>query len=71
MLKVFGMTPMAYLQYYRIEQSKRLLLQTSWSVARIAEEVGFHHVSHYSSCFSKKEGLSPSAFRSKFVKEER
>lgn len=69
MLKVFGMTPMAYLQYYRIEQSKRLLLQTSWSVARIAEEVGFHHVSHYSSCFSKKEGLSPSAFRSKFVKE--
>lgn len=69
MLKVYGMTPMAYLQNYRLEQSKRLLLQTSWSVARIAEEVGFHHVSHYSSCFSKKEGLSPSAFRRKFIRE--
>ncbi|WP_138493542.1 AraC family transcriptional regulator [Paenibacillus pinistramenti] len=69
MLKVFGMTPMAYLQNFRIEQSKRLLLQTSWSVARIAEEVGFNHVSHYSSCFSKKEGLSPSAFRNKFAIE--
>ncbi|MDG0792303.1 helix-turn-helix transcriptional regulator [Cohnella ginsengisoli] len=69
MLKVYGMTPMAYLQYYRLEQSKRLLLQTPWSIARIAEEVGFHHVSHYSTFFSKKEGLSPSGFRSKFAKK--
>lgn len=69
MLKAYGMTPMAYLQNYRVEQSKRLLLQTSWSVTRIAEEVGFHHVSHFSSCFSKKEGLSPSGFRSKFIQK--
>ncbi|OKP99069.1 AraC family transcriptional regulator [Paenibacillus sp. P46E] len=69
MLKTYGMTPMAYLQNYRVEQSKRLLLQTSWSVTRIAEEVGFHHVSHFSSCFSKKEGLSPSGFRSKFIQK--
>ncbi|WP_379161541.1 AraC family transcriptional regulator [Paenibacillus sp. sgz5001063] len=69
MLKAYGMTPMAYLQNYRVEQSKRLLLQTSWSVTRIAEEVGFHHVSHFSSCFSKKEGLSPSGFRNKFIQQ--
>ncbi|WP_276352677.1 helix-turn-helix transcriptional regulator [Cohnella caldifontis] len=69
MLKVYGMTPMTYLQYYRLEQSKRLLLQTAWSIARIADEVGFHHVSHFSTCFYKKEGLSPSGFRSKFAKE--
>lgn len=69
MLKAYGMTPMAYLQNYRVEQSKRLLLQTSWSVTRIAEEVGFHHVSHFSSCFSKKEGLSPSDFRSRFIRK--
>ncbi|MNO21930.1 HTH-type transcriptional regulator YesS [compost metagenome] len=69
MLKAYGMTPMAYLQNYRVEQSKRLLLQTSWSVTRIAEEVGFHHVSHFSSCFAKKEGLSPSGFRSKFIQK--
>ncbi|MCL6605564.1 MAG: AraC family transcriptional regulator [Paenibacillus sp.] len=69
MLKAYGMTPMAYLHYYRLEQSKRLLLQTAWSIARIAEEVGFHHISHYSSCFSKKEGISPLAFRRKFTRE--
>lgn len=69
MLKVYGMTPMAYLQYYRLEQSKRLLLQTSWSIARISEEVGFHHLSYYSSAFSKKEGLSPIGYRRKFAKK--
>jgi AraC-like DNA-binding protein len=69
MMKVYGMTPMAYLQYYRLEQSKRLLLQTPWSIARIAGEVGFRHTSHYSTCFSKKEGLSPLSFRSKFAKQ--
>jgi len=66
MLKVYGMTPMEYLLHYRIEQAKKLLLQTAWSVARIAEEIGFNHVSYFSSCFSKKEGISPSNFRSKF-----
>jgi len=69
MLKAYGMTPMAYLQYYRLEQSKRFLLQTSWSIAKIAEEVGFHHISHYSACFAKKEGISPTGFRNKFAKE--
>ncbi|WP_058303627.1 helix-turn-helix transcriptional regulator [Gorillibacterium timonense] len=69
MLKAYGMTPMAYLKHYRLEQSKRLLLQTGWPVVRIAEEVGFRHVSHYSACFSKKEGISPTAFRSKFTRD--
>ncbi|WP_342410436.1 helix-turn-helix transcriptional regulator [Paenibacillus sp. FSL R10-2778] len=67
MLKIYGVTPMAYLLSYRLEQSKRLLIQTSWSIARIAEEVGFHHITYYSSCFSKKEGISPSNFRQKFT----
>ncbi|AFH62934.1 AraC family transcriptional regulator [Paenibacillus caseinilyticus] len=70
MLKIYGVTPMAFLLQFRIEQSKRLLVQTTWPVARIAEEVGFRHLSHYSTCFSRKEGLSPSAFRSKFTRNQ-
>ncbi|MGF7029258.1 transcriptional regulator GlxA family with amidase domain [Paenibacillus mucilaginosus] len=61
---------MAFLLQFRIEQSKRLLVQTTWPVARIAEEVGFRHLSHYSTCFSRKEGLAPSAFRSKFTRNQ-
>ncbi|RKP53054.1 AraC family transcriptional regulator [Cohnella endophytica] len=65
MLKVYGMTPMDYLVHYRIEQAKKLLLQTEWSVGRIAEEVGFQHGSYFTFCFSAKEGITPLAFRRK------
>ncbi|SFL23303.1 AraC-type DNA-binding protein [Paenibacillus sp. 1_12] len=68
MLKVYGMTPIHYLQLYRIEQAKKLLIQTEWSVTRIAEEVGFHHGSYFSSCFSNTEGISPLNYRKKFIR---
>ncbi|TYP78914.1 AraC family transcriptional regulator [Paenibacillus methanolicus] len=65
MLKVYGVTPIDYLQQYRIEQAKKLLLQTDWSVARIAEEVGFNNPPYFSSVFTNKQGLSPSSYRNK------
>ncbi|MDQ0874881.1 AraC-like DNA-binding protein [Paenibacillus sp. V4I3] len=67
MLKVYGVTPMDYLFQYRIEQAKKLLIQTRWSMTRIAEEVGFQHGSYFSFCFSNKEGISPLNFRRKFI----
>jgi len=67
MLKVFGKTPMDYLLHYRIEQAKKLLVQTEWSVTRIAEEVGFQHGSYFTFCFSNTEGISPLAFRKKMM----
>ncbi|GGH15038.1 helix-turn-helix domain-containing protein [Paenibacillus segetis] len=65
MLKVYGMTPMDYLLQYRIEQAKKLLVQTEWSATRISEEVGFQHGSYFTFCFSNKEGISPLNFRRK------
>ncbi|WP_244163220.1 AraC family transcriptional regulator [Paenibacillus pectinilyticus] len=67
MLKVYGMTPMDYLMQYRIEQAKKLLIQTEWSMSRIAEEVGFMHATYFSSCFSTHEDISPLNFRKKFI----
>ncbi len=67
MLKVYNKTPMEYLQGYRIEQAKKLLISTEWSVSRIAEAVGFNHFSYFSVCFSNKEGISPLNYRRKFV----
>ncbi|MEW9700441.1 helix-turn-helix transcriptional regulator [Paenibacillus sp. SI8] len=67
MLKVFGMTPNDYLLQYRIEQSKKLLIQTDWSMTRVAEESGFQHASYFSYCFSSKEGISPLNFRKNFT----
>lgn len=67
MLKVYGMTPLEYLQQYRCEQAKKLLLQTSWPIARVAEESGFNSISYFSAAFTKMAGLSPGKFRRKFI----
>ncbi|WP_019005112.1 helix-turn-helix transcriptional regulator [Cohnella laeviribosi] len=66
MQREYGCTPMEYLLRYRIEQAKLLLMQTDWTIARIAEEVGFNQAPYFSSCFSRLEGLSPRRFRQRF-----
>ncbi|GAB6928470.1 AraC family transcriptional regulator [Paenibacillus sp. JCM 10914] len=66
MQKEFGCSPVEYLQRYRIEQSKMLLLQTDLSVSRVAEEVGFNHAAYFTSCFTKQEGISPRKYRQRF-----
>ncbi|WP_139997216.1 AraC family transcriptional regulator [Paenibacillus paridis] len=65
MLKVYGVTPMDYLLQYRFEHAKKLLLQTDWSIARIADELGFSTPAYFSSVFTNKQGSSPANFRKK------
>lgn len=67
MQKVFGCSPAAYLQRYRIEQSKLLLLQSNYTVERVAEEVGFNHPAYFTASFTKIEGLSPRKYRQRFA----
>jgi len=66
MRQEYGCAPMEYLLRYRIEQSKRLLLQTDHPIARIAEEVGFHQPPYFSYRFAKLEGMSPRRYRERF-----
>ncbi|WP_040741748.1 helix-turn-helix transcriptional regulator [Paenibacillus ginsengihumi] len=68
MQEVYRCTPMEYLHQYRLDQAKLLLIKTEWPIARIAEHVGFHHTPYFSSCFRKKEGLSPLQFRKQYAK---
>lgn len=63
MLKVYLVTPIDYLLQYRIEQAKKLLIQTDWSIARIADELGFSNPAYFSSVFSNKQGISPANYR--------
>lgn len=66
MNKEYGHSPMDYLLRYRIEQSKLLLMQTDYTIARIAEEVGFNQAAYFSSRFLKAEGISPRRYRQRF-----
>lgn len=59
MKKEYGCAPMDYLLHYRIQQSKLLLMQTSYTIARIAEEVGFNQAPYFSFSFVRIEGTTP------------
>ncbi|MFT3669655.1 MAG: AraC family transcriptional regulator [Pseudoxanthomonas sp.] len=61
--RTYGTTPGQYLIRLRIERAKRLLEETSLSIASIAAEVGFSSHSHLSDQFARRTGLSPSEYR--------
>jgi AraC-like DNA-binding protein len=66
MKQVYGLTPVDYLNRYRVERSKLLLIGTPYTMPRIAEEVGFLSASYFSRCFSNWENMSPIKFRQRY-----
>ena len=52
-----------YLNMVRIEESKRLLSNTDFSIIDIAIAVGFEDQSYFSKVFKKFTGLTPKQFR--------
>jgi len=58
-----GLSFTDYLINIRILRAKELLLQTNKSISEIAIETGFSGGDYFSSVFSRKEGMTPSAFR--------
>ncbi|MFN2243397.1 MAG: helix-turn-helix transcriptional regulator, partial [Anaerolineae bacterium] len=61
--KELGVTPIAYLNRYRVHQAKQLLSDTSKSITEIALEVGFSDSGYFSRVFRREVGLSPEAYR--------
>lgn len=62
-----GLTPVAYLNRYRVHQAKRLLATTHKTVHEIAFEVGFSSSEYFSHVFRKETGMSPSAYRERLA----
>jgi AraC family transcriptional regulator len=61
--EAFGQTPHQYLTKIRLQKSKELLKQTSWSVAEIATYLGYQQPNSFTRLFSKTFEVSPLAFR--------
>lgn len=64
----YGVTPMEYLLNYRLEQAKLLLLKTEWTVAAIAEYVGFQYPPYFTNCFKKRYDVSPIQYRKRYAR---
>jgi YesN/AraC family two-component response regulator len=60
--QVFGVTPIAYLNRYRVQQAKSLLDAGKNGITKIAMEVGFSSSSYFSRVFREQVGVSPRAY---------
>ena len=58
-----GKTFSEYQEEYKLEEAKRLLLQTSMSVAEIAAELNYTNAQNFIRFFSKGTGVTPGKFR--------
>ncbi len=61
--KEIGMTFREYLNFVRIEEAKRLLRHTDYSIIDIAMAVGYESQSYFSQVFRKCTGVAPNRFR--------
>ncbi|MDQ3811662.1 MAG: helix-turn-helix transcriptional regulator [Chloroflexota bacterium] len=65
--RTFGEGPHAYLLTRRLERAAALLRNTDHSVAQICVSVGLSSVGSFTSSFTRTYGVSPAAYRRKFL----
>ncbi len=68
--KLWGVSPMRYVNHLRVERAKLLLAGTEKSVTEIAAEVGFKSIHYFSRFFKEKENISPNDYRVEVSKKE-
>lgn len=60
-----GLNLTSYIHKVRIDRAKKLLLEGSLSIQKVAELVGYRHEKHFMQIFKKTCGMTPSQFRFK------
>ena len=60
-----GLTPIAYLNRYRVEQAKKFLTDSNQSIDQIARSVGFRDRHYFTRMFVRIVGVTPLAYRKK------
>jgi AraC-like DNA-binding protein len=64
----FGIGPKQVIRRLRIERAKQLLSHTDWSLAELAQRLGFSDQFNFSTRFKKDVGISPMAFRQRALR---
>ena len=61
--QMFGLSPIHYHQFCRLEKAKNIVLHTNLSFSQIADALRFESLSTFTRAFTKQFGQPPSAFR--------
>lgn len=63
--KQIGQNPKDYILTKKLNEAKRLLVETDESIENISNRLGFNYCSRFSAFFKSKTGLYPSEYRQK------
>lgn len=69
--QLLRMSPTAYLRSVRIQAAQSLLATSSRTLASIATDVGYTDQSHLTRRFREVTGMTPAAWRRRFVRENK
>jgi AraC-like DNA-binding protein len=61
-----GVAPKSWLLQQKVKKASLLLLESTETISRCADQLGFTDIYHFSRCFKNHFGLSPKAWRRKF-----
>src|ERR1051325_6753544 len=61
--QITGLPPAKFIQAMRLDEAKRLLLNTQRSITNISFEVGYNSLSTFTRRFTQRVGLGPREFR--------
>jgi AraC-like DNA-binding protein len=64
--KLLRMSPSEYVMALRLQDARRLLAMTDQPLSAIAGSTGFFDQSHFTKCFRKVTGMTPSQYRKSF-----
>lgn len=57
-----GKGPNDFIRIYRLDKARKLLESGEYTIAEVADEVGFSDAKYFSSCFKRAFGVSPSKY---------
>lgn len=63
----YGLSPRQYLRRLRMQTACQLLVSTRSTLAQVADRCGFADQSHFNRDFKRMTGMTPRAYRLKFV----
>ncbi|MFA6773507.1 MAG: AraC family transcriptional regulator [Sphaerochaeta sp.] len=64
-----GYSTKRFITLAKIEQAKKMLTSTSYSLVEISKELGFSTTSYFNTVFRKTEGVTPGAYREQILEK--
>lgn len=65
----YGKPPLRYLTEKRLDEAKKILLTTDFSIHEVSSMIGYENTNHFINIFKKYTGLTPGRFRQKALED--